>query len=258
MEEGSFQHLPKLLEGVLGTTNVVVGDVGLLLDSHETHGRVDLGREGDLDGILGPIHPDAHPLLDVGRGNLLPEANDEFGNLLDVDHVLVLRRAGGTTTRTAAGHGAGQTSRSSTAAGTTSASRVTAALSALGALPGDDFGAPGHLQRRLLAHHLLVADQIPLAGLAEAGVGLLDADEVLHLLLVLADLLLGRLDAGAVRAEAVGFQQGDVGLVEGRDLVVGIIFVVVGVAGLAFSAHGLFNDDLFGVALVACVKQKFW
>lgn len=43
-------------------------------------------------------------------------------------------------------------------------------------LPRDDLRAPSHLQGLLLLHHLLVAHEVPLGGLGEAGVGFLDAD----------------------------------------------------------------------------------
>ena len=37
------------------------------------------GRQRDLDLVLGAVNADAHAFLDVSRGDLLAEADDELG-----------------------------------------------------------------------------------------------------------------------------------------------------------------------------------
>ena len=88
MEHGQLEHLAQLLDLLLVAANVVVRDVGLLLDSHHRDGWVNLGRQWDLDLILVAVDADAHALFDVGGRHALPEPHDKLGELLDIDHVL--------------------------------------------------------------------------------------------------------------------------------------------------------------------------
>ena len=88
VQEGHLHDLPQLLDTVLGASDVVVRHVGLVLHGHEAYGRVDLGREGDLDGVLGAVDSYPHALLYVGGRDLLSEADDELSDLLHVYYVL--------------------------------------------------------------------------------------------------------------------------------------------------------------------------
>mmetsp|Transcript_22292 Transcript_22292/g.53383 ORF Transcript_22292/g.53383 Transcript_22292/m.53383 type:complete len:281 (-) Transcript_22292:263-1105(-) len=92
VQHRQLQHLAQLLDLVLVAADVVVRDVGLLLDSHHRHCRVDLRREGDLDLVLVAIDADAHALLHIRRGDPVAEPDHELCNLLHVDHVLCLVR----------------------------------------------------------------------------------------------------------------------------------------------------------------------
>ncbi len=88
--------------------------------AHRHHGDrwIDFRWQGDLDLVLGAVHPYSHALLYVRWSDLVTQADDELGNLLDVDDV----------------------------------------LGVLWGVWVDDLGAAGHLQRLLLLHHLLVGD----------------------------------------------------------------------------------------------------
>ena len=92
VQHRQLQHLAQLLDLVLVAADVVVRDVGLLLDSHHRHRRVDLRREGDLDLVLIAVDADAHALLHVRRGDPVAEPDHELCNLLHVDHVLCFVR----------------------------------------------------------------------------------------------------------------------------------------------------------------------
>lgn len=72
-----------------------VRHVGLLLHGHHRDGRVDAGRQRDLDLVLVPVHADAHALLHVRRGHFVAQAHDELGDVLHVDDVLRARRQRG-------------------------------------------------------------------------------------------------------------------------------------------------------------------
>lgn len=56
VKHGQLDHLPHLFDLLRAATHVLVGDVGLLLDLHETHGGVDLGGQGDLNLELLSVH----------------------------------------------------------------------------------------------------------------------------------------------------------------------------------------------------------
>mmetsp|Transcript_60436 Transcript_60436/g.143179 ORF Transcript_60436/g.143179 Transcript_60436/m.143179 type:complete len:477 (-) Transcript_60436:8-1438(-) len=88
VEERELDDLTQLLDRVLAPAHVVVRHVGLVLHLHHGDRRVDLRRKRDLDLVLGTVHPDSHPLLDIGGRDAVPEPDDELGDLLDVDHVL--------------------------------------------------------------------------------------------------------------------------------------------------------------------------
>mmetsp|Transcript_5321 Transcript_5321/g.13098 ORF Transcript_5321/g.13098 Transcript_5321/m.13098 type:complete len:294 (-) Transcript_5321:84-965(-) len=89
MQERRLQNLSQFFHRLLGSTNIVVRHIGLVLYGHETHGGIDLGREWNLDRVFGTIDSDPHALLDIGRGHLFSQSHHKLGNLLDVDDVLV-------------------------------------------------------------------------------------------------------------------------------------------------------------------------
>mmetsp|Transcript_107483 Transcript_107483/g.229489 ORF Transcript_107483/g.229489 Transcript_107483/m.229489 type:complete len:389 (-) Transcript_107483:2-1168(-) len=156
LKERHLDDLAQALELLLGAANVVVRNIGLLLNCHHGHAGIYLGRQGDLNAVLSAmrgVHSHAHSLFNVRPGDLLPKADHELSELADLDDVLGVI-----------------------------GSRV------------DDLRAAGHLQGLLLLHHLLVAFEVPLARRRQACIRLLDtnelvdgADQVLRLLLPLFD-----------------------------------------------------------------------
>lgn len=86
MRQWRFQHILRLFRCSFALTHVIVGDGKLVLDRQKAHGGINPGREGDLDGVLGPFDTDVHVLL------------NGLGNLLHIDHVLV-QQAGPTGRR---------------------------------------------------------------------------------------------------------------------------------------------------------------
>ena len=85
MQHRQLHHLPHLLDLLLAAADVRVGDVRLLLHRHHRHARVDLRRQGHLDLVFRSVDADAHPLLDVGRGDLVAESDDELRILFLVE-----------------------------------------------------------------------------------------------------------------------------------------------------------------------------
>jgi len=79
MQHRQLHHLPHLLDLLLAPSDVCIGNVRLLLNGHHRHRGVDAGRQRDLDLVLGAVDADAHAFLDVSRGDLLAEADDELG-----------------------------------------------------------------------------------------------------------------------------------------------------------------------------------
>mmetsp|Transcript_104646 Transcript_104646/g.234966 ORF Transcript_104646/g.234966 Transcript_104646/m.234966 type:complete len:232 (+) Transcript_104646:453-1148(+) len=68
LQQGHLDDLAQSFQLLLGTANVVVGHVWLLLDRHHRHTGVYLWRKRDLDAILaavGGVDADAHALLNV-------------------------------------------------------------------------------------------------------------------------------------------------------------------------------------------------
>mmetsp|Transcript_8770 Transcript_8770/g.26011 ORF Transcript_8770/g.26011 Transcript_8770/m.26011 type:complete len:210 (-) Transcript_8770:287-916(-) len=203
MQERRLQNLSQFFHRLLGSTDIVVRHIGLVLYGHETHGGIDLGREWNLDRVFGTIDSDPHALLDIGRGYLFSQSHHKLGNLLDVDDVLV-----GSLCVAVAAAAAVPSRRGSS----------------LRRFPGNDFRAPGHLEGSLFRHHLLVAHQIPHGRRRQSRVALFDSDEVLHLRLVLFDFFLKIFDECRVGSESVGFQEGNIALVQGRG---GVLFVLI-------------------------------
>mmetsp|Transcript_3605 Transcript_3605/g.11856 ORF Transcript_3605/g.11856 Transcript_3605/m.11856 type:complete len:215 (-) Transcript_3605:3-647(-) len=99
----------------------------------------------------------------------------------------------------------------------------------------DHLGAPRHLKRLLLLHHLLVRHQVPLRRNAQPRVRLLDPDQLLHRLLVLLDVVLHLLQRHRVGALPITLEQLDVAAVQLRRrlLLRRILLVVVLVRRLA-------------------------
>lgn len=57
---------------------------------HHGHGRVNPGWQRNLNRVLVPFAPDAHPFFNVGRSHLVSERHNKLGDLLDVDHVVIV------------------------------------------------------------------------------------------------------------------------------------------------------------------------
>lgn len=55
VQHRQLDHLPHLLNLFLGPPDVAVRDVRLLLNRHHCYARVNLGRERDLDLVLGAV-----------------------------------------------------------------------------------------------------------------------------------------------------------------------------------------------------------
>jgi hypothetical protein len=96
--------------------DIVVGDIGFLLDLHHGDGRINFRRKWNLDLVLLTIDtimimilmyerkfqslrnktynmillPDTHSFFNIGRGDLVSKSNNKLGNLLDIDDVLGL------------------------------------------------------------------------------------------------------------------------------------------------------------------------
>ena len=60
VQHGQLHHLTHLLYLLLAAADVRVGHVWLLLYRHHSHCGIDLGRQGDLDLVLGAINPESH------------------------------------------------------------------------------------------------------------------------------------------------------------------------------------------------------
>lgn len=88
VKQGRLDHFPELLNLFLAAADVGVGHIGLLLDLHHGHGRVDFGREGNMDLVLVAVHAYAHTFFDIRGGDLIGQVDDKFCKLLDVDDVL--------------------------------------------------------------------------------------------------------------------------------------------------------------------------
>jgi len=55
LQQGLLYNLAELFDLLLAATDVAVRDVGLLLDLHKRDRRVNLGRQRQLDLVLGPV-----------------------------------------------------------------------------------------------------------------------------------------------------------------------------------------------------------
>ena len=84
----SSLYLSELLDLLFASTDVAVRHVRLLLDLHHRHGRVDLGRERDVDLVFVAVDADAHPLFDVGRSNLGKNQSFHSQNLTSEWHLV--------------------------------------------------------------------------------------------------------------------------------------------------------------------------
>ena len=56
MKKWGLHHLTQLFNLLLAATDVAVCHIWLLLHLHHSHGRVDLGGQGDVDLVLVAIH----------------------------------------------------------------------------------------------------------------------------------------------------------------------------------------------------------
>ena len=141
---------------------------------HHGDRGVDFRRQGNVDLVLGAVDAHTHALLHVRRRHLVVQGHDEFGNLLDVDHVPDGRMGGcchlEIRPRTEEREEAHTHTRRRL-----SSQRLVHALVVLFALAGDNLRAHGDLQRVLLLHHLLVGGEVPQPGVGQASGRLLDA-----------------------------------------------------------------------------------
>jgi hypothetical protein len=89
-EKWHLNHFPQLFQLFLAASDIVVGDIGLVLHGHHGDSRIDLGWKRHLDLVLLAVDSNSHAFLHVGGRQLLAEFDYEFGDLLEMNDIFLL------------------------------------------------------------------------------------------------------------------------------------------------------------------------
>jgi hypothetical protein len=87
IQQRHLHDLPQPLQLILTPTNIIIGHIRLLLDSHHRNRRVNPRRQRQLNLILLAVDSHPHALLHIIIRQLLIEGHHELGHLLDIDDV---------------------------------------------------------------------------------------------------------------------------------------------------------------------------
>mmetsp|Transcript_29818 Transcript_29818/g.62726 ORF Transcript_29818/g.62726 Transcript_29818/m.62726 type:complete len:254 (+) Transcript_29818:459-1220(+) len=91
MKQRRLKHLPQFFQCIFCSAYVVIRDIWFVFHGHEAHGRINLGRQRNLNRIFRSVHTHTHALFNIRRGHLLSQSHHKFGNLFHVDNVLAPR-----------------------------------------------------------------------------------------------------------------------------------------------------------------------
>lgn len=92
MEKRSFHHFTELLNLLFAATDITVSYVRLLFDLHHCDGRIDFGRQRDVNLVFIAIYTNPHTFLNIGRRDGIGKVHNKLCKLLDIDDVLGIVR----------------------------------------------------------------------------------------------------------------------------------------------------------------------